>query len=143
GSCICPANTRVCPQSNSCIGNAQCCTTADCSVSGQTCSGPGGSCACPAGKKVCTASNSCIPNGNCCTNADCPATSQVTATTCTSGACQVLSCVGGFFNVDGRYDDGCECQDLGRGRSCGNPTGLGVLTLGGTLNVGGNLPAAN
>src|SRR5262249_46987363 len=137
-----PPNTRVCPATNSCIQNTQCCTNADCS-GGQTCvGGPPGTCQCPAGTRFCSQSNSCIPNANCCTNSDCPLTANTTGTACNAGACQITGCAAGFFNVDGSYSDGCECQDQGGGNACGTATGLGSLALGASVLRSGNLPAA-
>src|SRR5262249_43997853 len=124
GSCVCPSGQKGCLANHACIANATCCTTADCTVSGQSCSGPGGAGDCPAGQKVCSANNACINNANCCTNSDCPLTSNTAATSCSGagGSCQINSCASGFVNVDTAYSDGCECGDVGIGKTCGTAT---------------------
>jgi len=86
GTCQCAPGNNLCSVTNACIPANSCCTSADCAVSGQTCSGPGGTCACPASQKPCSASNSCIPNASCCTNTDCPS-----GQACVNGLCECAS----------------------------------------------------
>lgn len=73
GSCQldCPTGKHACNASNLCIPDGTCCTSADCTVTGQRCNGPGDTCKCPTGQKLCAASNSCIDQAACCTSADC------------------------------------------------------------------------
>lgn len=88
GSCQldCPTGKHACNASNLCIPDGTCCTSADCTVTGQACSGPGDMCKCGSGKKVCTANNSCIDSAACCTTADC---AGVAGSTCSmpGGTC--------------------------------------------------------
>ncbi len=45
------------------------------------------------------------------------------------------------MNVDGAYSDGCECADLGFGKSCGTATVRPTVAVGGTQTTNGNVPA--
>jgi hypothetical protein len=56
------------------------------------------------------------------------------------GSCSIVSCNGGYYDVDHSYSDGCECHDLGRSRACGTATALGTMPLGGSASPSGNLP---
>jgi len=159
---------HLCGNTGECVAASVCCSSADCTVTGQSCPGLGGTCACPAGKHVCTASNSCIPDGGCCVNADCPngrsctagmctcgagccadsdcpATSQTTTTSCnaSSGMCAIGGCNAGWLDVNASYADGCECNDTGFGLTCGTRTPLNTVAVGGMLVRNGNLPSAN
>ncbi|HEY8040574.1 MAG TPA: hypothetical protein VIF15_12300 [Polyangiaceae bacterium] len=142
GACQCPSGEKICNKTNSCIGGNNCCTTTDCTVSGSTCPTPGQACICANGQKACAATNSCIPLTSCCTGDDCGPEPGVATYSCVSGTCGILSCNAGCFNLDGVYTNGCECCDDALGKSCGAPTGLGVLALGQTVNQQGVAPAA-
>jgi hypothetical protein len=84
--------------------------------------------------------NSCIPLASCCTAADCAPTTQVATTTCGGGTCSVATCNAGFYDVDHTFPDGCECADLGNGKTCASPTNVGTIALGASLAKSGNLP---
>jgi len=65
---------------------------------------------------------------------------NASGTQCTGGACQITGCVGGFFDVDGSYSNGCECADGGGGNSCAAATSGGTINVGAQTNVNGTLP---
>ncbi len=65
---------------------------------------------------------------------------QATACNSINGTCHIKSCASGWYDIDGQYTDGCECKDLGIGRSCQSATNLGQLPIGGMLSPSGNLP---
>jgi hypothetical protein len=60
----------------------------------------------------------------------CPFTSQVATTGCFTGACHILTCGSGAFDVDGQYANGCECLDDLNGAACATPTNLGSMNAG-------------
>ena len=143
GTCSCPATEVVCTANNACIAQTDCCTNAQCS-GGETCPMPSGTCSCPAGDTFCATLPGCIASTNCCTAANCPNTSEVTATACTpaGGTCSIAACVAGYYDVNKTYADGCECHDAGVSQSCNAATNEGVLSVGGSASVIGNLPFA-
>jgi len=76
----------------------------------------------------------------------CGAFDQSHATaTCSQGQCK-LQCSTSWYNVDGVFNTGCECQDdswelSGNGDSCNAAVDVGDLADDGkTLNVSGNIP---
>jgi hypothetical protein len=87
----------------------------------------------------------CISQSWCCAAADCGPEPGVASYTCstTTGGCGIGMCSPGCYDLDSMYSDGCECCDDTLGKSCQTPTGEGQLTLGQTVNVQGQLPAAN
>lgn len=140
-ACDMGAGLRGC--AGECIPATNCCTGSDCPTP------PTGSAMCQAGMCVnsCNAGyhscgTNCIPNNACCVDGDCMITSNVQATTCnsTNGTCHVKSCANGYYDVDGQYQNGCECKDLGVARTCQTATPLGSMTIGGSLSPTGNLP---
>jgi hypothetical protein len=67
---------------------------------------------------------------------------NASGTQCTGGNCRITGCNGGFYDVDGSYSNGCECQDTGGSTSCTTPSSLGTLAVTGSTQVSGTLPAA-
>jgi hypothetical protein len=74
----------------------------------------------------------------------CPLTSEVATTACTSGACHIVTCSAAAFDVDGRYDDGCECLDDLNSAACATPTNLGSMNAGDpAITAVGRVPDPN
>lgn len=145
-TCQCPSGETVCSKTNSCISSNDCCTTADCaSMAGATCPTPGQSCQCANGDKACLTQMKCISQAWCCNTVDCGPEANVGTYTCstTTGACGIGTCNSGCYDLDMMYADGCECCDDPLGKTCQAPTGEGQLSLGQSVNVQGQLPAAN
>ncbi len=140
---LCP-NPGTKPCAGICIPTANCCTNSDCaSIAGGVCPGPGGTCGCNGGFKLCMSQMSCVANSACCSASDCVNTSHVTATSCTSGACQVATCESGYQDANGQYLDGCECGgDDGFGHQCTAATPVGTLGAGGSATRTGYLTMA-
>jgi hypothetical protein len=66
----------------------------------------------------------------------------VTGTTCSAGTCEITSCVGGHYDVDGTCADGCECAGIGGGgATCAAALAFTVPLLS-TVVATGNLPQA-
>src|SRR5581483_438864 len=139
--CDLGAGWKVC--NGMCLAPTQCCTGNDCP------SPPTGQALCMQG--VCVVScnagyrscmTNCIPNTACCTNTDCNAGPHVTATTCNvgTGQCHIGSCLNGYYDLDGTFQNGCECADQNKGKTCGSATAIGALPQGATLTSTGNLP---
>lgn len=66
----------------------------------------------------------------------CPHTSHVTATQCTGiSGCEITDCVSGYGDIDGIYENGCECPpDLHENNDlCPNATYLGLVPEGTTI----------
>jgi hypothetical protein len=125
-----------------CLQPSQCCTGNDCPSppTGQALCQQG-QCvvSCNPGYKMC--GTNCVPNGLCCSPADCASTQNVQTATCASdGTCHVGMCKPGYYDLDGTYQNGCECHDLGQARMCASPTSLGTLPVGGMFSATGNLP---
>ncbi len=146
GTCQCPTGTYLCNNGlgfNGCIMNGTCCSNASC-MGGAVCPAPGGMCSCPVGETYCSVNNQCIPSppASCCTGADCPLTPHTTGTSCSGpgGTCSITACASGWWNVDGQYADGCECQDDTNSQSCAAPTLLGSLAVGASTSATGELP---
>src|SRR5581483_3602344 len=63
---------------------------------------------------------------------------------CSNSQCVVAQCAPFFYDVDGSFADGCECQEDTNGPVCSAPTQLGTLSVGGTTSVSGNsVPAGD
>jgi hypothetical protein len=77
--------------------------------------------------------------GSCGNNCISDCQGNVTATQCTAGACEVLACAAGSYDIDGLCADGCECTTKGTSSSCNAPSSLGSLTPGQTITYTGNL----
>jgi hypothetical protein len=138
--CDLGAGFHVC--NSMCIPAAQCCTGNDCPSppTGQALCQQG-MCvvSCNPGYKMC--GTNCVPNGLCCSANDCASTPNVQTATCaTDGTCHVGMCKSGYYDIDGMYQNGCECHDLGHSRTCSGATGLGPVPLGAMFQVMGNLP---
>ncbi|MDX9721696.1 MAG: hypothetical protein RBU37_13180 [Myxococcota bacterium] len=125
--CACPAGTRRCE--GQCIASEQCCTDADCAISGSpvvpVCEA--GQCNCPAGSRDCGAY--CAPEGACCANSDCP-TGQV----CQSGSCVCPAGKVWCQNVQ-QCRDCCTSADCPGGKTCNIALGTCACT-GGTIWCG-------
>ncbi len=57
-------------------------------------------------------------------------------------SCVIVSCADGFFDTNGVFSDGCECQAIGEinGNFCANSIDLGSITEGGIQTTTGNIP---
>ncbi len=68
----------------------------------------------------------------------------VGSTTCLPGGmCTISMCAATFYDVNGTYMDGCECQDTGGATPCGSATNLGSISPGSsTTSPMGNVPVA-
>jgi hypothetical protein len=74
----------------------------------------------------------------------CPPPTGVTSTACSGGSCSITMCSGGFYNVNGVYADGCECQDTGGAGTCGVATNLGMVGISAsTVTPVGTLPTTS
>nr|WP_158247294.1 putative metal-binding motif-containing protein [Geothermobacter hydrogeniphilus] len=77
----------------------------------------------------------------------CPAVANAASQCAGLSGCQIVSCDSGWYDLNGVYSDGCEVQEdsgdlSGRGDSCSDRIGLGLLQIGSSLQVQGNmLPA--
>jgi hypothetical protein len=57
--------------------------------------------------------------------------------TCASGQCQISACAPGYFDLDGQYANGCECQHVEAApNACASPTTLTALSSGSTTFSG-------
>jgi hypothetical protein len=141
--CDLGAGWKVC--NNMCLAPTACCTGNDCPSppTGQALC-MNGVCVvgCNAGYRAC--GTNCIPNSACCTAADCNSGPHVTATSCNTvtGMCKIGSCLNGYYDIDGQFQNGCECADQNKGKSCQTATAIGALPTGAMLSSTGNLPAA-
>jgi hypothetical protein len=105
-----------------------------------------GVCGCVSGTTLCNGAcidvngsddNNCGACGATCDVATCGgAADHVAATQCTSGHCEVASCLGNYEDVDNACSDGCECLP-----SAITTCGTGATQLG-TVQAGGAAPAA-
>lgn len=80
--------------------------------------------------------------GNC--NTSCgnlPA--HAAAGACSGGMCVVTACQAGWFDLNGNWGDGCECQSDPYGAVCNAASAVGQLTVGQSTTVTGNLVPAN
>ncbi len=126
-----------------CIPMSACCVPSDCP------SQPNGTAQCNMNKCTFTCSSGfklcnsvCISWNLCCTAGDCPVTTDSSSTTCDMmGLCHIGMCKPGFYDLDGKYANGCECKDAGIAQACSAATDKGALTVGGSTSVTGNLPA--
>jgi hypothetical protein len=93
GACTlaCPTGKTYCATSDICIPTGTCCTSTDCTVTGEHCPGPGEMCACPTGQKECAMNMTCIATASCCTTQDC---TSIAGSTC-SGPGGTCSCPAG------------------------------------------------
>lgn len=142
----CGPGQKACIAGDVCINTGTCCSSADCSVTGQICPQPGGACQCPGGETVCSKTNSCISSSDCCTDADCSAVAGATCPTpgqacqCSSGqkACPATKrCVPQTTCCTAAGE--C-CADT-LGKSCSGATVQAALALGQTVNATGTLTA--
>jgi hypothetical protein len=141
--CDLGAGFHVC--NGSCIAPTTCCTGNDCPSppTGQALCQMG-MCvlSCNPGYKMCN--TNCIPNGLCCTDSDCAATAHVAKSACNQadGTCHITTCATGYYDLDGTFNDGCECADQNKARQCAGATSLGTVPIGGMFTAQGNLPGA-
>ncbi|MEM9190277.1 MAG: putative metal-binding motif-containing protein [Myxococcota bacterium] len=70
----------------------------------------------------------------------CPPPGGAATVACTAGSCRIDSCMGGTFDVDGVYTNGCECADDTSGPNCGAPLNLGPVTSGSVAHSGALMP---
>jgi hypothetical protein len=143
----CSAGQKACIAGDICIQNGTCCSSADCSVTGEICPQPGGACQCPGGETVCASINSCISSSYCCTNADCASLAGATCPTagqscqCANGQKACLSTKSCIPQTSCCTAAG-ECCDDTLGKSCGAATAQAALALGGTDSAQGLITAA-
>ena len=69
---------------------------------------------------------------------------NVTGYTCTAGACVITSCTAGYYDIDGTFTTGCECQEDSVPNVCSGAVSLGNVAVNGTVNspAGRNLTPA-
>jgi hypothetical protein len=80
--------------------------------------------------------------GTCGNNCATTCAGSVLATTCGGGACSIVACAAGHFNLDGTCSNGCECASSGTSAICATPSSLGALQVGqGTTYTGNLVPA--
>jgi hypothetical protein len=118
-------------------GDGLACWPADCNDSNPFIA-PGATESCNNGDENC---DSVVDNGD--PAVMCPWTASVNGTACyPGGACSIVSCAAGAYDVDGQYPDGCECIDSGGAGSCGAATDLGSFNPGNSVAVNGKLPTS-
>ena len=61
---------------------------------------------------------------------------------CSASACVIGSCNANFFNVNGAYGDGCECNAPGL-NACGSSENLGQIAWGGQVVRSGTIPGGS
>ncbi len=147
----CEVNTSTDP--NNCNACLQVCSSAN--ISTRTCTSGTCSGACNAGYGDCNynkLSDGCEMNintsvtncGSC--GYSCPAQNRpaVTGSTCSSGACAVSTCTTGFYDMNGLFSDGCECQADAYGNSVSLATDVGSIALAGsTVRTGNIVPSSD
>ena len=72
----------------------------------------------------------------------CPGVAEVSTYLCNAaGECEIRACARDHFDVNGEYDDGCECaEDLYRSNhACGGSYDLGSISRGGSRDVSGRI----
>jgi hypothetical protein len=146
----CGAGQSACIAGDTCIPKGTCCSSADCSVTGQVCPAPAGSCECPGGERVCPSINSCIGSSYCCTNADCASIAGATCPTGTTGVLSSCQCSNGqkaCLSTKSCIPQGSCCTQAGEccddplGKSCGQASPQSSMALGKTINVQGGITA--
>jgi hypothetical protein len=71
-----------------------------------------------------------------------PVTSHVMTVVCNGGmGCGISMCVAGWYDVDGMYANGCECQDDNNAQACGSAVNINVATAGMATVTGKVVPA--
>lgn len=72
----------------------------------------------------------------------CGSPPQASSVSCLSGPsrCAINMCNSGFANIDGDFDNGCECSVNTGGLSCAVAANLGSLSPGGAMSVTGAVP---
>jgi hypothetical protein len=78
--------------------------------------------------------------GSCMSAGDCMLPPNVMTANCTNGACGIGTCTPGWYDVNGVYSDGCECQGVANGTACATATTVPPLNIGGMTTATGNLP---
>jgi hypothetical protein len=73
--------------------------------------------------------------GSCATNCSSLAHPNATAVTCAAGACAVTTCTGGWYDQDGVFSNGCECQADSILNTCTQAHDLGTIGLDGNLTL--------
>jgi Notch-like protein len=122
----------ACTRQSTCIGGVEQCdegapTTEVCNDSDDDCDGH-------------------IDNGDISTL--CPSTPPHATPACVDGSCVIGSCSSGWYDVDGQYTTGCECQQEtteSSSTACGSPRNLGTLSdsgSGASQSVSGNIVPA-
>lgn len=142
GMTTCMTGYKFC--GTNCIQESSCCVPGDCLQypnATAACIMYSCSYACNPGFKMCN--GMCRMGNVCCADTDCTAAPNTTGTKCNpQGQCTFTGCNPGFYDLNGTADDGCECQDAGKGQSCDMATNVASVGLGTSKTVTGNLPAA-
>ena len=143
----CGNGQKACIAGDVCINTGTCCSSADCTVTGEICPQPGGACQCPGGETVCSKTNSCIASSDCCTDADCAAVAGATCPT-PGQACQCATGEKACIATKTCIPQTSCCTAAGEccadplGKSCGAATPQAALTLGAApVTVSGMLTA--
>jgi hypothetical protein len=87
-------------------------------------------------------SNSTNACGSCSRDCASPRPANTSGVGCQSGNCVISGCSGGYYDINGQYDDGCECGSDSVADACGsaqqvnpNPIGLGGSGSSGTNTI--------
>jgi hypothetical protein len=138
----CGIGFRLCV--DHCVGPNECCMSSECTSPANgtgSCTKSQCTIQCNPGYALC--GGMCIPGtGSCCSASDCPPLGNAMTTQCNMAMCSIQTCKPGFYNLDGKYDNGCECADTTAAKTCPTATSMGTVALGGTTSRVGVLPVA-
>jgi hypothetical protein len=127
-----------------CIQESSCCQPSDCLQypnSTAACIMYTCSYACNPGYRTCN--GMCRMGNVCCVDSDCTPAPNSTGTKCNpQGQCTFSGCAPGYYDINGKSDDGCECHDGGQGQACAMATNVASVALGKSTMISGNLPGA-
>jgi hypothetical protein len=90
-----------------------------------------------------TAADHC---GTCGTNCNSPAAAHTASANCVAAQCKVVTCSASAYDINGSFNDGCECIQDTNGASCGTATTVpnSPLPIGGSpVTVRGNITPAD
>src|SRR5574337_175096 len=77
--------------------------------------------------------------GTCGTVCSAAAEPNVASVACTASACTITACSAGWYNVDGIYINGCECQADAVSDVCTGAQAMGSVPIGGTVSYTANI----
>jgi hypothetical protein len=70
----------------------------------------------------------------------CANTGHVDTRTCLgTGGCGIGTCTSGYWDYNGAFGDGCECDLTGGGASCGAARSLGPIAVNGSASASANI----